>query len=127
MAQGILTARDTHAHCLAYIRRINNVNMSAVRCVRNFLDLSGHVTDDEALSLLTTLRDDKIPACLAAENIVRFTVEWTGSEGIDVRTHADYLEEFCERMQRDLTALIDGAVERGQRLGDDSVYGEVSK
>ena len=32
------------------------------------------------MSLLQTLRDDKLPQKLAASNIARFSVEWTGLE-----------------------------------------------
>ncbi len=85
--RGILRARNTKDHCLAYVRQIENVNMTALRYARNFVDVIGRDVDKEAEKLLAVLRDEKLPERLAASNIARFTVQWSGSEGIEKDSH----------------------------------------
>ena len=43
--------------------------------------------DGEAQTLLKKLREEKIPAKLPADSIKRFSVEWTGKDGIDEDHH----------------------------------------
>lgn len=97
---GILNANDTQAHCLAYIRRINNLNMNMIKYARNFIDMIGKDKDTEAQKLLSTLRDVKLPQKLIKENIADFSVEWSGKEGIEKETHQEYLDEFCDHFYK---------------------------
>jgi len=98
--RGIINAKDTQKHCLAYIRNIENINVSSVKFARNFIDMIGRDVDEEAESLLSILRDELLPTRLADSNIVHFTVEWSREVGLDVDTHRDYLRQFCEIFYR---------------------------
>ena len=68
---GILRAKDTADHTLAYIRNIEGINVSVLRVSKLFVDIAGRSLDNEAQSLLDKLRDTKIPAALCEENIAR--------------------------------------------------------
>ena len=61
----------TKIHTLAYVRHIENMNLSLVRSARNFIDMVGRDLDQEAIRLLSTLRDEKLVAKMIPENIVR--------------------------------------------------------
>lgn len=69
------------------------------RYARNFVDMIGKDVDKEAERLLNSLKD-KVPEKLCSENIVNYTVPWSGKEGIDSVSHADYLVTFCEDFYR---------------------------
>ena len=71
-----------------------------------------------------TLRDDKLPKKLAASNIARFSVEWTGKEGIDEESHKAYFQAFCEKFYGDVTKQIDDAMAKHVKLANDPVYNE---
>ena len=74
-------------HCLAYIREIENINITLLRFASKFVDFASRNVDGEAQKLLKTLRDDKLPAKMPDSNLVKFKVEWGGKEGIDMETH----------------------------------------
>jgi len=111
--RGIINARDPDKHCLAYIRQLENMDMTSVRVVRNFVDMVDRSVDTEAEYLLTILRDDLLPTRLPPENVVRFTVDWTGDQGLGVDTHADYLQQFCEIFYR-LVVIENASIEGGR-------------
>ena len=71
---GILRAKDTSDHTLAYIRNIEGLNVSVLRYSKLFVDIAGRNVDTEAQTLLDRLRDKKIPAALTEENIARYVV-----------------------------------------------------
>ena len=108
MAAGAVTEREVRRairdrcptaaerHCLAYIRHIDDVNLSDVRAVRNFVDMtSENDVDVEAERLMSALRDDLLPTLLSTTNVQRFTVHWKSPSGLDVFSHDDYLNNFC--------------------------------
>lgn len=68
---GILRAKDTTDHTLAYIRNIEGLNVSVLRFSKLFVDIAGRSVDTEAQKLLNKLRDKKIPAALTEDNIAR--------------------------------------------------------
>jgi len=83
-------------HCLAYVRHIDDVNLSDVRAVRNFVDMtSENDVDVEAGRLLSELRDYLLPTLLSTDNVQHFTVQWKSPSGLDVFSHDDYLNSFC--------------------------------
>ena len=43
--------------------------------------------DNEAQKLLKILRDEKLPKKMPTSNTARFTVDWSGKEGIDEVLH----------------------------------------
>ena len=71
---GIIEAKDTKDHCLGYLRNISNINLSALRFARNFIDMIGRDVDEEAVKLLSVLRDEILPTKLIEANVTRFEV-----------------------------------------------------
>lgn len=69
---GILRAKNTADHTLAYIRDIKQLNLNVLRSAKLFIDVAGRSVDEEAQQLLDHLRDEKIPNALRDENIARF-------------------------------------------------------
>ena len=122
---GIINARGTKDHCLAYIREIENINLTALRFCRNFIDMAGRDVDQKAVELLSILRDEILPTKLPEYNIARFKVEWSGKEGIDQESHKEYLRDFCEHFYSSVTDQVERAVEQSKKLSNDQVYGEV--
>jgi len=83
-------------HCLAYVRHIDDIDLADVRAARNFVDMtSDNDVDAEAERLLSELRDDLLPTQLSTSNIRHFTVRWESPEGLDIISHDDYLNNFC--------------------------------
>lgn len=68
---GILRARDTSDHTLAYLRNIDGLNVSVLRTAKFFIDIAGRDVDEDAQQLLKNLRDEKIPAAMTEKNIAR--------------------------------------------------------
>ena len=122
---GIIDAKNTKDHCLAYIRDIDNMNLTALRFARNFIDMTGREVDKEAVKLLSVLRDEILPTKLPDYNIARFKIEWTGKEGLDRESHKEYLRDFCEHFYASVTDQVERAVEQSRKLSNDAVYGEV--
>lgn len=123
--QGIINTKNPEDHCLAYIRRIDHVNTSALRSACNFIDMVSRDIDLEAASLLRVLRDEILPGCLPESSIARFTVEWSGADGLDQDSHREYLRQFCNLFFTNVAALVDRAVDANTRLANDRVYSEV--
>ncbi|KAK2159955.1 hypothetical protein LSH36_143g06023 [Paralvinella palmiformis] len=122
---GIINVDNTKDHCLAYLRQISNVNMTALRYARNFVDVIGREVDKEAERFLSILRDEHLPGKLPPNNIARFTVEWTGKTGIERETHAAYLKEFCDNFYCRISELVNRAVEENMKLASDLLYSEI--
>ena len=125
ISRGILKAKNVDDHCLAYIREIENINVTLLRFAAKFIDFAARNVDGEAQKLLKTLRDDKLPAKMTKNNLVRFKVEWGGKEGIDMETHREYLETFTQHFYTAILALVDAAMAKNERLSSDPVYVEV--
>ncbi|XP_070184794.1 NACHT domain- and WD repeat-containing protein 1-like, partial [Littorina saxatilis] len=124
--RGCLKAKNTEEHCLAYIREITNINITLLRMACKFVDVAANTVDNDAQRLLNTLRDEKLPKALVPANIARFSVEWTGKEGIDEtnESHKSYFETFCEKFYGDVTRQIDNAMDKHVKLANDPVYNE---
>ena len=54
----------------------------------------------------------------------RFTIDWSGNDGINAETHADYIKQFCDHFYANVIRLVDDDVIRNQKLSDDPVYSE---
>lgn len=122
--RGILKALDVDEHCLCYIREISNINTTLLRFAGKFVDFASRNVDGEAQKLLKALRDDKIPKKLSSTNLTRFCVEWSGKEGIDPETHAEYLEQFCEHFLASVSRLVNNAMAKHEKLANNAVYVE---
>ena len=94
ITRGILKAKNVQDHCLAYIREIENINITLLRFASKFVDFAARTVDGEAQKLLKVLRDEKLPAKMPETNLAKFKVEWGGQEGIDVDTHKVRLNFF---------------------------------
>ncbi|XP_012943969.1 NACHT and WD repeat domain-containing protein 2 [Aplysia californica] len=119
---GILKAADVEEHCLAYIREISNMNTTLLRIASKFVDFAARSVDGEAQTLLKKLRDEKLPAKLPASSTARFTVDWSGKDGIDEELHKDYFEKFCAHFYENVIKLVDRAMAKHARMANDQVY-----
>ena len=124
ISRGILKAKNVEDHCLAYIREIENINVTLLRFAAKFIDFAARNVDGEAQKLLKILRDDKLPAKMPKSNLVRFQVEWGGKEGIDMETHREYLEAFTKHFYEAIMGQVDAAMIKNKKLSSDPVYVE---
>ena len=89
------TAADNH--CLVYVRHIDHMDIDQYRSVRNFIDMFGKgELDNEAIGLLSALRNELLPTRLPETNVRRFEVDWSNPDGLDLFAHADYIRQFCD-------------------------------
>lgn len=121
--RGILKAKDVSDHCLAYVREITNINV-LFRFAAKFIDFAARNVDGEAQKFLKTLRDEKLPTKCPPSNLMKYTVDWNGKEGIDPETHAEYLKNFMEHFYSSVTRLVDEAMAKYEKLSSDAVYTE---
>jgi hypothetical protein len=70
---GVLSVDNTKAHCLAYLRYINNINLQNIKKASNFLDIINRGLDTEAARLLGNLRDERIPDKIETSNLQKYT------------------------------------------------------
>lgn len=122
--RGILKANDIQDHCLAYIREISNINITLLRFASKFVDFAARNVDGEAQKYLSLLRDEKLPKRLPEANTSRFTIEWSGKEGIDKDTHKEYLQKFTEHFHKSILNQVHQAMEKHERLSNDPVFTE---
>lgn len=59
---------NTKAHCLAYVRYINNINLQNIKKASNYIDIVNRSVDAEAARLLSSLRDERLPAKIESTN-----------------------------------------------------------
>ncbi|VDM45229.1 unnamed protein product [Toxocara canis] len=97
---GILKAKNPNEHCLCYVRHINNIVCA------------------EAQQLLSSLRDERVPAKLDAANIRRSTIEWAGRDGVDTVFHADYIKRFCNDFYESITQMVNKAMKKHDKFRD---------
>ena len=57
--------------------------------------------------------------------IDRFSVEWTGKEGLDIDTHKEYIKEFCDHFDKSIKRLVDDAVKKNDELMTDRIYADI--
>ncbi|XP_043227949.1 NACHT and WD repeat domain-containing protein 2-like isoform X1 [Amphibalanus amphitrite] len=119
--RGILSVKNTKNHCLAYVRYINNINMQNIKRASNFIDIINRNIDTESVKLLSDLRDNRLPARIETTNLQRYTVEWTGREGLDLDTHQEYLQHFITHFYKNMVKLVD----RAMRKEDSSAQGQI--
>ncbi|XP_023233004.1 NACHT and WD repeat domain-containing protein 2-like [Centruroides sculpturatus] len=109
---GILKMPDTRNHCLAYIRKIENINMSNVKSAGKFVDLLNRGVDTEAQNLLADLRDNRLCSKMKRPNLIKFTVEWNGADGLDAEVHQEYLTQFLAHFHKYIIKLVDKAMRK---------------
>ena len=122
---GILKASNVVDHTLAYIREISNINVGLLRFAAKFIDFAARNVDGEAQKLLKTLRDEKLPKRLPESNTARFTVDWSGKEGIDMESHSEYIKEFTGHFYKSIIEQVERAMMKHEKLSQDPVYTEV--
>jgi flagellar biosynthesis GTPase FlhF len=122
--RGVLQQETNADHCIAFIRSITNVNVTALKFASRFMDFAGRNIDEEASKFLKSLRDDRLPKKLPESNRCNFEVEWSGREGIEPSTHKEYLETFCKEFHDRIVELVNRAVAKHQQLSSDTVFSE---
>ncbi|EFX69546.1 hypothetical protein DAPPUDRAFT_202786 [Daphnia pulex] len=118
---GLLKVRNTKNHVLAYVRYINNINLQNLRRAGLFIDIANRALDAEAVRLLANLRDERMPAKIEPSNLMRYTVEWIGRDGLANDTHDEYLQNFISHFYRNIARLVD----RAMRKEDSSPQGQI--
>ncbi|UYV69119.1 NWD2 [Cordylochernes scorpioides] len=118
---GLLAVRNTKSHCIAYVRHINNINMTNLKTASKFIDVINRNVDIEAQDLLSDLRDNRVVAKISPPNYIKFTVEWYGKEGLEPEFHKEYLKQFCAHFYKYVTKLVD----RAMRKEDSSSQGQI--
>ncbi|KAJ8982590.1 hypothetical protein NQ317_005062 [Molorchus minor] len=118
---GVLNVKNTKNHCLAYIRYINNINLQNLKKASLFVDIINRSLDVESAKLLANLRDERLPAKIESSNLVKYTVEWIGREGLDNETHEEYLKNFITHFYKNIIKLVD----RAMRKEDSSAQGQI--
>lgn len=120
-----MKAPNVTDHTLAYIREISNINVGLLRFAAKFIDFAARNVDGEAQKLLKTLRDEKLAKKMPESNVARFTVDWSGKEGIDMESHSDYIKEFTTHFHTSILSLVERAMMQHEKLSQDPVYTEV--
>ncbi|CAF0870188.1 unnamed protein product [Adineta ricciae] len=123
VVRGILNAKDTVDHTLAFFRHIENINVALLRHSMKFIDIASKQIDEEAQTMLSDLRD--VPATLPASSIIRYTVQWSDEDGLNKNVHADYLQDFIDTFYRRIVELIDRGVGQQKSLASNRVYTEI--
>lgn len=57
----------------------------------------------------------KVPERLAADNIIRYSIEWSDNEGINRYDHSKYIDEFSQTFYKRIVDLIERALSK-QRI-----------
>jgi hypothetical protein len=60
VVRGILNAKDTEDHTLAFFRHIENINVALLRHSMKFIDIASKQVDEEAQRMLSDLRDVRV-------------------------------------------------------------------
>ena len=55
----------------------------------------------------------------------RFSVEWSGRDGLDEETHGGYIKEFCDHFYNSILKLVDNAVRKNDELMTDRIYADI--
>lgn len=118
---GVLNVKNTKNHCLAYVRYINNINLQNLKKASLFVDIINRSLDAEASKLLGNLRDERLPNKIESTNMMKYTVEWIGREGLDNETHEEYLNNFISHFYKNIIKLVD----RAMRKEDSSAQGQI--
>lgn len=112
VVRGILDANNNTQHTLCFIREIKNINTHLIQYASRFIDMnySTRKVDEEAQIMLNELRDIKVPNKLQSTNIVKYDIEWIDDEGISLREHNKYLDEFSQTFYARIIDLIEKAI-----------------
>jgi hypothetical protein len=119
--RGILISKDNVDHTLAFIREIKNINIKLFTHSAKFIDINfaERKVDTEAQTMLSLLRDVKVPERLKASSIIPYSIDWTDNEGINKNEHAAYLKDFSETFYIRIVDLIERAIAGQMKLCSD--------
>ena len=121
VVRGILNAKDNVEHTLAFIREIKNINIKLFTHSAKFIDINfaERKVDAEAQTMLSLLRDVKVPERLNAGSIIPYAIEWSDNEGINKIDHLAYLKDFSEKFYVRIVDLIERAIAGQMKLCQD--------
>lgn len=71
---GVLNVENTKAHCISYVRYINNINLQNIKKASNFIDIINRGIDAEAARLLGNLRDERLPNKIETSNMQKYRI-----------------------------------------------------
>ncbi|RWS26802.1 NACHT and WD repeat domain-containing protein 2-like protein, partial [Leptotrombidium deliense] len=111
---GLLNREDTKSECLAYVRRIKNMDFQETKTVGKFVDLlPNREIDIDAQELLSNLRDFRLPSKIA--------IAWNREYGLNESENQEYLNVFSQHFYRNVTKLI----RRSMKKVDRSNFGKI--
>lgn len=126
---GILESSNPSNQSLCYIRNISDidVNLTDVSSKR-YTDILEGKHDNEAQTLLSKLKHDRILQRLGPYNVTQFEVPWSvGGINASDRLHEEYLNSFCTKFKSDVQRLIDKSLQDAEKekAKQTSLYKEV--
>jgi hypothetical protein len=128
VVRGLINSKNNTSHTLAFIREIRNINVKLFTHSAKFIDINfaERKVDTEAQSMLSLLRDVKVPAALPASSIIPYSIEWSDREGINKDDHASYLKDFGETFYTRIVDLIENAINKQMKLSYNKLVLEIS-
>ena len=81
--------------------------------IARFQDLEGKIPDEEAQSLLHSLKDIRLPNAISSKNIFKYTIPWRKG-GLDMsdNEHTQYIETFTSDFKNKWMDLVDISLEK---------------
>ncbi|XP_077990677.1 NACHT and WD repeat domain-containing protein 2-like [Glandiceps talaboti] len=129
---GILDAPgNKQDQCVCFVRKFADLEKRADdNEAKHFIDINWEdkQIDPDAKSLLTELRDKKVPGCLKPPNLIVSTLSKWSQKGIDVTIpeHKQYLEDFLKKFHDIVVTMIERMVEKDKNhISNFPLYEEI--
>ncbi|XP_059080387.1 NACHT and WD repeat domain-containing protein 2-like [Tigriopus californicus] len=125
--EGIIRAKETKGSSLAFLRKINNINLADQRRgegqkAMHYVDIKDTKQDKEASQMMSELTELKIPERLERHNWKVYELDWVGMSGQSKEGFDKYMTEFIFDYYKSVIRLIDKAM----RKTDNSVRGTIA-
>ena len=127
--RGIFDVQEKNKHCFWFKRNITDIkeNINKTKA-RFFIDKTSNGLDEDALSLLDTLKT-KLSSVLT-NNTKEYDLKWHGESCIDPKNneeHLTYIDRLCEDFYEVLIDMINKGIEERKRTDlDDPLVKEIS-
>eukprot|EP00095_Tigriopus_kingsejongensis_P002552 maker-scaffold309_size213625-snap-gene-0.20 protein:Tk02552 transcript:maker-scaffold309_size213625-snap-gene-0.20-mRNA-1 annotation:"GI10101" len=117
VVEGILEVKETKGSSLAFLRRINNLNLSdnkggLGKKALSYVDIKELKQDKEAAKMMSELSELKIPEKLERSNWKNYEVEWIGLSGHSKEAYDKYMTTFIFDFYKSVIRLIDKAMKK---------------
>eukprot|EP00794_Sanderia_malayensis_P011746 gene11746-12966_t len=128
--RGIINAKQPNKHCYWFKRNIVDLKENLDKSkARMFIDKTSNGLDDEAVSLLESLKSDGMLKVLSKDSVIDYDVEWCGEACIDPVAsdkHRQYIEKLCVDFYDTLVAMINRGIEEKKKADlEDNLVKEI--